>query len=116
MDRDLITTGFDPSHRELCPDGACIGVIGKDGRCRECGAVSPGGPPAAVEDDVGLGSETSQSGSAKGPSKDPDRSVPQGAVEGDTFDPTKRQLCRDGTCLGVIGADGRCKICGGPPE
>jgi hypothetical protein len=23
--------------RKLCPDGACIGVVGKDGRCRECG-------------------------------------------------------------------------------
>jgi hypothetical protein len=28
--------GFDPS-RKLCPDGACVGVIGADGRCTECG-------------------------------------------------------------------------------
>ena len=26
---------FDP-HRRLCPDGACIGVIGDDGRCKVC--------------------------------------------------------------------------------
>src|SRR5437868_1309576 len=31
---------FDPSKRRLCPDGACIGVIGDDGRCRVCGRAS----------------------------------------------------------------------------
>ncbi|MEJ2365850.1 MAG: zinc ribbon domain-containing protein [Deltaproteobacteria bacterium] len=25
-----------------------------------------------------------------------------------------RKLCSDGTCIGVIGADGRCKECGKP--
>ncbi len=24
-------------NRRLCPDGNCIGVIGPDGRCKECG-------------------------------------------------------------------------------
>lgn len=24
-------------HRRLCSDESCIGVIGADGRCRECG-------------------------------------------------------------------------------
>jgi len=23
--------------RQLCPDGACTGVIGSDGKCKECG-------------------------------------------------------------------------------
>jgi len=27
--------------RRLCPDGACVGVIGADERCAVCGAVSP---------------------------------------------------------------------------
>ena len=27
--------------RQLCPDGACIGVIGPDGRCGECGTAAP---------------------------------------------------------------------------
>lgn len=27
-----------------------------------------------------------------------------------------RTLCRDGNCIGVIGADGRCKECGLPYE
>ena len=30
------------------------------------------------------------------------------------FDPGARELCPDGMCLGVIGADGRCGICGQP--
>jgi hypothetical protein len=28
------------------------------------------------------------------------------------FDTESRQLCSDGSCVGVIGADGRCKVCG----
>lgn len=36
------------------------------------------------------------------------------------FDPNQRRLCPDGSCLGVIGEDGKCKLCGtahpdGPP-
>jgi hypothetical protein len=27
----------DWENRRLCSDGNCIGVIGADGRCRECG-------------------------------------------------------------------------------
>ena len=29
--------GDDWSNRRLCPDGNCIGVIGSDGKCKECG-------------------------------------------------------------------------------
>jgi hypothetical protein len=28
------------------------------------------------------------------------------------FDPGSRELCPDGMCLGVIGTNGRCKVCG----
>ena len=27
-----------------------------------------------------------------------------------------RTLCSDGNCIGVVGADGRCKVCGRPYE
>ncbi|MBI5489096.1 MAG: hypothetical protein HY905_17305 [Deltaproteobacteria bacterium] len=30
------------------------------------------------------------------------------------FDPDRRELCPDGLCVGVIGPDGRCKVCGKP--
>lgn len=37
----------------------------------------------------------------------------EGEDEG-TIDFNSRKLCSDGTCIGVIGADGRCKECGKP--
>lgn len=30
-------TGFDPNKRIACSDGMCIGIIGPDGKCTECG-------------------------------------------------------------------------------
>ncbi len=35
-------------------------------------------------------------------------------VEDDTSQWSRRRLCSDGNCIGVIGADGRCKECGKP--
>ena len=29
----------DVDDRELCPDGACLGVLGPDRRCKVCGAL-----------------------------------------------------------------------------
>jgi hypothetical protein len=43
--------------------------------------------------------------------------VEEDAVAGgddDSIDFSKRRLCSDGTCIGVIGPDGRCKECGKP--
>jgi len=31
------SAAIDWEDRQLCSDGNCIGVIGSDGRCRECG-------------------------------------------------------------------------------
>lgn len=36
--------------------------------------------------------------------------VPKGSGEW-----SQRELCSDGSCVGVIGDDGRCKVCGKPP-
>jgi hypothetical protein len=73
----------DEDDRELCPDGACIGVIGDDGRCGECGR---GREAAAVQPPV--------------------EAI---VVEGDE---SERELCPDGGCIGLIGPAGRCKVCG----
>ncbi len=35
------SSGFDPGRR-LCSDDACIGVIGEDNRCSECGKPAAG--------------------------------------------------------------------------
>jgi hypothetical protein len=34
-------------------------------------------------------------------------------MEETTFDPSRR-LCPDGSCVGVLGADGLCSVCGHP--
>ena len=52
-----------------------------------------------------------------GTAAEPDAELTDAAVEGDhegTIDFDNRKLCSDGTCIGVIGADGRCKECGKP--
>ena len=87
--------------RVLCSDGSCIGTIGADGKCRECGkpyeGILPEGhgvkavPQQAMEDT---------------------RQVVQESIESDDWD--KRVLCSDGNCIGVIGPDGKCKECGKP--
>ena len=80
-------TAFD-SKRRLCPDGSCVGLIGPDGRCTVCAQTESA---AAAE-------ET--------------ESVDAAPAEGTPgFDPYRR-LCDDGSCVGVIGADGRCTECG----
>jgi hypothetical protein len=87
---------FDPSARRLCPDGSCVGVIGPEGRCKVCGLSDGGGP--ASEAPASFARE--------------DVDVEDAVVEAPTggFDPN-RKLCVDGSCIGVIGADGRCTEC-----
>lgn len=49
-DQDLTGTDdaaggpIDFASRKLCSDGACIGVIGPDGRCKACGKPYTGEP------------------------------------------------------------------------
>jgi hypothetical protein len=105
MDETLETDEtFDPSRRKLCPDGACVGVIGDDGVCRVCGrteaqaAAGEEAPRAAISD-----FETS--GDASG------GDAPAGDSAAGGFDPHRR-LCDDGSCVGVVGPDGVCAVCG----
>jgi len=103
---------FDP-HRRLCPDGACIGVVGDDGRCRVCGrsaggkSAAPVGftPAAGVEDeDADKDEDADEDGDGDGKSA-------AGPLAAGAFDPNRR-LCPDGGCIGLIGADGICNVCG----
>ena len=80
--------------RQLCPDGACLGVV-VDGKCNVCGLTADGTPAASVPAAADADAATA------------------GADE--AFD-DERQLCPDGACIGVIGPDGRCKTCGRPAE
>jgi hypothetical protein len=97
-------------NRRLCSDESCIGVIGPDGRCKECGKPYAGEPvppetpappdeaPAAVED------AAAPAGPAGAEPADQDAD--------DSW--AERRLCSDESCIGVIGPDGRCKECGKP--
>ena len=92
---------FDPTRRKLCPDGTCVGVIGDDGLCRVCGrseAEAEAGAP--VVDPADTDAVASFEPSAAEPGLDPG-----------TFDSTRR-LCDDGSCVGVVGEDGVCRVCG----
>ena len=105
---------FDP-HRRLCPDGSCIGIIGEDGRCRVCGRTAAGGPAAAgfmpsqPEDDYGGDEDEAEASNDGGTPAGAGKAAAGGGGGG--FDPNRR-LCPDGSCLGVLGADGVCNVCG----
>lgn len=89
---------FDPTRRQLCPDGSCIGVLDDSGRCRTCGRTASG--------DLGPGTFTFAEEPAENDLT---------AEAGTTFD-SSRRLCSDGACVGLIGDDARCKVCGRPAE
>lgn len=100
---------LDLDERALCPDGACIGVLGDDGRCKVCGAVGDGSvvslssrrAPASYHDDGDGNGDLARGADGDG---DGDRDG-----DGELDD---RRLCPDGSCIGLIGDDGRCKVCG----
>ena len=103
----------DWENRRLCSDGNCIGIIGSDGHCKECGKKFLGDVSAAddfftptdVEDDIE---------SADAPAPDMPNDRPNDTI--DSPDWENRKLCSDGNCIGVIGPDGNCKVCGKPYE
>jgi hypothetical protein len=94
----------DWGQRTLCSDESCIGVIGSDGRCKECGKAYGGVLP-----------ETALQSVSEAPVADTTE-VSSEPVEPQDVDEEweHRRLCSDESCIGVIGADGRCKECGKP--
>ncbi len=98
---------LDLETRELCPDGACTGVVGADGRCRVCGKLGEApfrGPTVNL---------TLTPAPVPLPGPDVDfRPLDSTTLESDGDFDTERQLCPDGACVGLIGFDGRCKVCG----
>ena len=98
-------TAFNPKRR-LCPDGSCVGVLGPDGRCGVCqrsaGAAGDSNDEAPAQ--TWAVDRAEESG---------DQALSAEAADGPTpgFDPARR-LCDDGSCVGVLGADGICGTCG----
>ncbi|MDY6790916.1 MAG: hypothetical protein SWH54_06575 [Thermodesulfobacteriota bacterium] len=101
-------------NRRLCSDGNCIGVIGSDGRCKECGKPYEGELPKEISN---LKADFDEEPVAK---EDDDVSMQSGNNEEEKspadIEWENRRLCSDGSCIGVIGPDGRCKECGKPFE
>lgn len=110
----------DWDYREVCPDGSCVGVIGPDGTCKVCGRVSPtwdnerergmvvdgqADPDAEMhdgEDDL----DDAEDGEAEAAAElGPDAST-------DDHEWSRRQLCPDGACVGLVGPTGACAVCG----
>ena len=90
-------------NRVLCRDESCIGVIGPDGRCKECGKTYD-----KLETE-----ESNETQTDSAPDDDFNETEP---VQKDSVanDWENRTLCSDESCIGVIGPDGRCKECGKP--
>ena len=104
--------------RVLCPNQACIGVLGSDGRCPQCGATddvtrvaaqSPADDGDADDDDAddgdagdGDADDVSSAGAA----------IPViDAYRREPADWSVRELCADGACIGVVHG-GVCNACG----
>ena len=88
----------DWENRVLCSDESCIGVIGPDGRCKECG--KPYTEQQAPEKH------------ANQPEIEVGDDIERHEKPGQQDDWENRTLCSDESCIGVIGPDGRCKECG----
>jgi len=101
-------------NRRLCSDGNCIGVIGPDGLCKECGTPYEGKLPeemSNLETDFDKEHVSQEDSIASKPVVDDENKKLPADAEWQN-----RRLCSDGNCIGVIGPDDRCKECGKPFE
>jgi hypothetical protein len=101
----MVENDNDWNNRILCPDDRCTGTIGPNGQCRVCGhcAAEPNGsednPESLCDSPV--------------PNLEEKIEIPV-SRESDMPDDdwARRRLCRDESCIGIIGPNGRCGVCG----
>jgi hypothetical protein len=96
----------DWDQRQLCPDGGCVGVIGDDGTCRACGRAAPN-----WGDERRRGKRNTDEVQAEVEANVVAHDLPEAP---DDFE--HRALCPDGSCIGVVGDDGKCRVCGRAAE
>jgi hypothetical protein len=112
------TIDLDWDNRVLCSDESCIGTIGSDGCCKECGRRYEGELPSGFnhrQTDGDAGFSSPEDDCAQNADADLAEVQTQGDEQGDPYDEwARRTLCRDESCIGVIGEDGCCKECGRP--
>ena len=100
--------------RTLCSDESCIGVIGPDGRCKECGRPYAGSiDTTKIETHV---PDVDATDSENEMDEEPEEFDEQDTDPLSDLEWEQRKLCSDESCIGVIGPDGRCKECGKPYE
>ena len=115
-------TDLEWERRVLCSDEACIGTIGPDGKCRECGKPYEGELPDFSDqipegDEIPVPSDTDETEISDQP-EDTDDGLSGDEAEIASADDEweRRTLCSDERCIGVVGPDGNCKECGKPYE
>jgi hypothetical protein len=114
--------------RQLCPDGSCVGVIGGDGTCKVCGRAAPNwgderkrglvaervNEEADDADDDEDDDDEYEGDDYDGDDADEDDDDDDDELAaGASSDPDwqQRKLCPDEACIGLIGDDGKCKVC-----
>ena len=102
MTETIFDKDEDWGKRILCIDESCIGTIGPNGKCRECGKPYEGEQPAehGASGEYAVMVEEQKPVSSK--------------TDTDSNDWDKRVLCSDESCIGTIGENGRCRECGKP--
>jgi hypothetical protein len=95
---------IDWENRTLCIDESCIGVVGPDGYCKECGKPFEDKPP----EDIPPTQDLDESSSEENVDENEEYTLSS------DIDWENRTLCIDESCIGVVGPDGCCKECGKP--
>ncbi|MBU0987026.1 MAG: hypothetical protein KKH68_07220 [Proteobacteria bacterium] len=104
--------------RILCIDESCIGVVGPDGCCKECGL-----PCASGQAHEGVQSSFDKIAAETATTDLEYAETDEAAAEDFEDDEAEadsdpeweqRTLCSDESCIGVVGPDGCCKECGLP--
>ncbi|HNN90690.1 MAG TPA: hypothetical protein PKI03_00410 [Pseudomonadota bacterium] len=98
--------------RTLCPDDSCIGVLGPDGRCCLCGLrgdlsrphrlILPNSDVPATDGSVHTDAPATDAMGASSAESQP-------AHDEDAF--SRRELCPNDSCIGVLSAEGICPLC-----
>ena len=118
-EKEVHITDSEWDNRVLCSDESCIGTIGPDGCCRECGKAYEGPIPCPSAQVQPQKTRVDEEASGPNPSQDREDDIPSSGegcnevLSGDD-EWERRTLCVDEACIGVIGPDGRCKECGKP--
>ena len=105
-EKDELQEDLDWERRTLCSYESCIGVIGPDGRCKECGSADDGEAKKETQE-TDVKDEYADEDEEELEAEDDEDMDPESDLDWES-----RTLCSDEGCIGVIGPDGRCKECG----